>query len=481
MPKPEDFYSDNPPPRIIGTETEYTAEAMLYGKEPKVSQEKLLSLIEEIGLSTTPGIYTSNGSRIYVDVGQHLEYATPESLGPLEAALTDHAGMAIIEKMYDSVSRSEPPRKNENRIPLRRSGAYDFKKGDFVTAGYHENYCLPAMDPERIDVLGNVLPLHLATRQLWYGNGFVADQFTMSQKAKGIGAGLVIGWGSRLNEGTKPMVGLQTEQFEGKTSKGWRIAEVRFGDPSMFPYTTYLGHAATSLVIRLIEQGVIDCKNANSYSLNPSSLLATKDKLNKDIHGFNDTKYPLRSGEQLSAVEIQRRLATLAVELSHRVKLPIDEVNAARDWLNICNLMSDPNIHDDNFAALVGKVEWATKYHYLNQAHRNKQSIVSKGLDINNMDAVSFDIQWTSLYEGSIGKLIASRRSPFADEFKKNIEHYILNPPAHTRALARAALIRDYRVKTTEWSSTMLDGPPPDTLIQFRDPYQPNLAKAIAA
>jgi len=81
-----DFFSDNPPARIIGTESECNIqESKPHSVVEYVSSES----INAIGIKNAHG-FLDNGMRIYVDVG-HIEIAKAESFGAIEAAASDIA------------------------------------------------------------------------------------------------------------------------------------------------------------------------------------------------------------------------------------------------------------------------------------------------------------------------------------------------------------------------------------------------------
>ncbi len=86
---PKDFYSDHPPQRIMGTEMEYDADHL--AAEGSIMSTSTNADIRHVihgrGIGDydkiiADDIFTGNGSRIYRD-SKHIEYASPESLGPL--------------------------------------------------------------------------------------------------------------------------------------------------------------------------------------------------------------------------------------------------------------------------------------------------------------------------------------------------------------------------------------------------------------
>lgn len=460
MPKPDDFRHSNELDRDMGIEMEYSVTSEL------TLTSKLRSRLEMAGLRVVPagasasGLFTSNGARVYVD-GSNLEYAGPEGSGPFETALTDHAGAKIISRVHHVASREfdvpVPP-------PLRLTGAHVFTKEGreqgVVTKGKHENHITPTPTKDEREAMQSALVGHLATRSVWAGNGFVSYSYQMSQKASGIGETLVAGYGSRTRQGEKPMVGILID-VKDKAPDGWAIAEVRFADAHMFPMMTFLSVATDSLTLRLIEQGFINPNNASHFGLRKP--LHVMRMLNGDISQFNKRKYELLSGEKITATALQTRLAERAMYMAVQRPLPADEVFAAEQWYKLCKLMSDPYITDDNFAGAARTVEWAAKYHAMKRRIRGR-------INVQNFDAVRFELNWASLGPQSYGLRMAAI-SPMADLFNKHIDHYITHPPARTKAKPRGHMIDTARVQNSGWVSGYLsEGGLGDRKITYTDP-----------
>lgn len=65
----------------------------------------------------------------------------------------------------------------------------------------------------------------LATKTIWNGNGLVADSFLLSQKADGIGVGVIMNIHSQVDHGQKPLATYHTnnDMANDKISSGWAV------------------------------------------------------------------------------------------------------------------------------------------------------------------------------------------------------------------------------------------------------------------
>src|SRR4029079_6813277 len=134
-------------------------------------------------------VFLRNGSRLYLDVGSHPEYATPECDSVIDLVTHDKAGERILEGLVADAAR---------RLRVEGIGGdiYLFKNNPDSAGnsyGCHENYLIVrAGDVSRIS---DVLLPFLVTRQLICGAGKVlqtpkAATFCLSQRAEHIWVGV---------------------------------------------------------------------------------------------------------------------------------------------------------------------------------------------------------------------------------------------------------------------------------------------------
>src|SRR6185503_20187706 len=101
--------------RLFGVETEYAVSAVrrdgTMWATPSFNEELLRRarrrLIHLPGTSDC-GLFLSNGSRLYVDYGDHPEIGSPECLDPWDAVRYSKAGDRIMVQLADDVQRDHP-------------------------------------------------------------------------------------------------------------------------------------------------------------------------------------------------------------------------------------------------------------------------------------------------------------------------------------------------------------------------------------
>jgi proteasome accessory factor A len=86
--------------RIYGLETEYGVTCTLRGQRRLSPDEAARYLFRRVvSWGRSSNVFLENGARLYLDVGSHPEYATPEcdTIGDLVAA--DKAGERVLHEL----------------------------------------------------------------------------------------------------------------------------------------------------------------------------------------------------------------------------------------------------------------------------------------------------------------------------------------------------------------------------------------------
>ncbi|HKZ26235.1 MAG TPA: proteasome accessory factor PafA2 family protein, partial [Acidimicrobiia bacterium] len=169
--------------RIFGLENEYGVTCTLRGQRRLSPDEVARYLFRRVvSWGRSSNVFLENGARLYLDVGSHPEYATPECDSLYDVVAHDKAGERILE----SLVRSAEQRLEEEGI---RGEIYLFKNNTDSAGnsyGCHENYLVSRhRDFHRtVDVL---IPF-LVTRQIFLGAGKLLQTprgttFAMAQRA----------------------------------------------------------------------------------------------------------------------------------------------------------------------------------------------------------------------------------------------------------------------------------------------------------
>ena len=85
--------------RIFGVETEYGAAVTGAERHVDAGQVAMTMFQPIVSRSRSTNTYLANGSRLYLDVGSHPEYATAEARDPREALAQDLAGEHVMRNL----------------------------------------------------------------------------------------------------------------------------------------------------------------------------------------------------------------------------------------------------------------------------------------------------------------------------------------------------------------------------------------------
>lgn len=421
-------------PRIIGTETEYShlandAALKKMGVAPSLNDQ-----------------FKPNGARLYKDVADIVEYATPECLGPREAVLYERAGEVAVWQLD----------KSEVHKRLIAAGAQTITRPLPRTAGHHENYAsLRFIDDEEVTIeqVAAAMVAHCTSRIAFNGAGLVATStsgkhfFSIGQKVWGIGQVTHSG----TTNATKPIFNTKDEPHSRVSE--YRRVHVVPGDANMCDYASWLTLATTSLVLRLVEAG-----EDLSHLVPVRPIVAMRDWSINPL-----SSYRTESGSSMNALDVQESVATLVEKLGEDVELPEDEVEAIHEWRTTCDqLRNNPD-------ELIGKVDWVTKRELIRR---------KLGTDIITPDtlgaAISIDLAYDNLDTGYAERL--RRNGGIVTFFTQHeIERAMVTPP-NTRAKQRSDLVEELKPEKVNWAGVQKNG----KLYQLDDPYgiqQPKIVR----
>jgi proteasome accessory factor A len=123
--------------RIFGLETEYGVTCTLRGQRRLSPDEVARYLFRKVvSWGRSSNVFLVNGARLYLDVGSHPEYATPECDSLHDLVVHDRAGERILEELQHHAEE----RLTEEGI---RGTVYLFKNNTDSAGnsyGCHENY-----------------------------------------------------------------------------------------------------------------------------------------------------------------------------------------------------------------------------------------------------------------------------------------------------------------------------------------------------
>src|ERR1700712_3919039 len=276
--------------RIFGIENEYGVTCSFKGQRRLSPDEVARYLFRRVvSWGRSSNVFLRNGARLYLDVGSHPEYATPECDDLVDLVTHDKAGERVLEGLLVDAER----RLHEEGIA---GDVYLFKNNTDSAGnsyGCHENFLIGRHG--EFAKVADVLVPFLVTRQVIAGAGKVLATprgavFCLSQRAEHI-------WESVSSATTRSRPIINTRDEPHADAERFRRLHVIVGDSNMNEVTNLLKVGATDLVLRMIEAGVV----MRDLTLeNP--IRAIRD-MSRDRPG--QVKVALANGRRISALELQ--------------------------------------------------------------------------------------------------------------------------------------------------------------------------------
>ena len=219
--------------RIFGLENEYGVTCTLRGQRRLSPDEVARYLFRRVvSWGRSSNVFLANGARLYLDVGSHPEYATPECDSIYDLVVHDKAGERILEQLLASAEQ----RLREEGI---RGVIYLFKNNTDSAGnsyGCHENYLTSRRDD--FSHYAEVLIPFLVSRQIYAGAGKVLQtargaMYCISQRAEHIWEGV-----STATTRSRPIINTRDEPHAD--AERYRRLHVIVGDSNMSEYATFL-------------------------------------------------------------------------------------------------------------------------------------------------------------------------------------------------------------------------------------------------
>src|SRR6476469_2474594 len=402
--------------RIFGIENEYGVTCTFDGQRRLTPDEVARYLFRKVvSWGRSSNVFLSNGSRLYLDVGSHPEYATPECDDVRQLVTHDKAGERIVEGLVADAQQ----RITEEGIA---GEIYVFKNNtDSAVNSYvcHED-CLVGRHGE-FQKLSDVLIPFLVSRQITCGAGKVTTTsrgatYCVSQRADHIWEGV-----SSATTRSRPIIN-SLDDAPADAEK-YRRLHVIVGDSNMSETTTMLKVGTAALVLEMIESGVA----FRDFSLdNPIRAIR---EVSHDLTGRRPVR--LAGGRQASALDIQREYYTRAVE-----HLQIREPNAQIEQVvDLWGRQLDA-VESQDFAKVATEIDWVIK-RKLFQRYQDRYNMELSDAKISQLDLAYHDIKrGRGVFDLLQRKGLAARIT--TDE---EIEAAVNTPPQTTRAKLRGEFI----------------------------------------
>ncbi|HJQ03115.1 MAG TPA: Pup--protein ligase [Jatrophihabitans sp.] len=436
--------------RIFGIENEYGVTCTFEGQRRLSPDEVARYLFRRVvSWGRSSNVFLRNGARLYLDVGSHPEYATPECDSLVGLVSHDKAGERILEGLLIDAER----RLNDEGIA---GDIYLFKNNTDSAGnsyGCHENF-LVARHGE-FSRMADVLIPFLVTRQLICGAGKVLQTprgavYCLSQRAEHIWEGV-----SSATTRSRPIINTRDEPHAD--AERYRRLHVIVGDSNMNECTTLLKVGSADLVLRMMEQGI------TFKDLTLENPIRAIREISHDLTGSRQVK--LANGRMASAIEIQR-------EYFEKARAFVDTAGSDPITEQVLDLWGRTlkAIESGDLSLIDREIDWATKFQLI-ERYRAKFDLPLSSPRIAQLDLTYHDIRRDRglFYLLSQRGAVTRVTSDLAVFEAKNV------PPQTTRAKLRGEFIKraqeTRRDFTVDWVHLKLNDQAQRTVL-CKDPFR---------
>ncbi len=436
--------------RIFGVETEYGLTCTFRGQRRLSPDEVARYLFRGVvSWGRSSNVFLRNGGRLYLDVGSHPEYATPECDSIVDLVTHDKAGERILEGLLAEADHR-----------LRQEGiagdVYLFKNNTDSAGnsyGCHENYLVPRQ--EDLGRLTGILTPFLVTRQIICGAGKVLQTargtvYCVSQRADHIWEGV-----SSATTRSRPIINTRDEPHAD--AERYRRLHVIVGDSNMSETTMLLKVGSTGLVLRMIEAGSVP----RDMTLdNPVRAIR---EVSHDMTGRSRVR--LADGTEMTALEIQYEYLTRTRDFTSRHGLDAVSERVLEMWERTLDAIGSGDL--DKIAR---EIDWVTKYQLI-ERYRVAHDLPLSAPRVAQLDLAYHDVRRDR------GLYYLLQRNGAVDRIARDPDIFAAKsiPPQTTRAKLRGEFIRRAQEKrrdfTADWVHLKLNDQPQRTVL-CKDPFR---------
>jgi len=436
--------------RIFGLENEYGVTCTFRGQRRLSPDEVARYLFRRVvSWGRSSNVFLKNGARLYLDVGSHPEYATPECDDLVDLVTHDKAGERTLEGLLMDAERR-----------LREEGIagdiYLFKNNTDSAGnsyGCHENYLVGRHG--EFSRLADVLIPFLVTRQIVCGAGKVLQTprgavYCVSQRAEHIWEGV-----SSATTRSRPIINTRDEPHAD--AERFRRLHVIVGDSNMSETTALLKIGTTDLVLRMIEAGVV------MRDLTLENAIRAIREVSHDVSGRRRIK--LANGREASALEIQMEYYAKARDFVQRRGTDATAERVLELWERTLKAVDTGDLD-----IVEREIDWVTKLKLI-ERYRAKHDLPLSSPRIAQIDLAYHDVsRRRGLYyllerKGAVDRVTTDLRIFEA----KSV------PPQTTRARLRGDFIKRAQEKrrdfTVDWVHLKLNDQAQRTVL-CKDPFR---------
>jgi proteasome accessory factor A len=438
--------------RIYGIENEFGVTCTLDGQRrlsPDEVARYLFRKAVDWGGSRSSNVFLVNGARLYLDVGSHPEYATPECDSVHDVVTHEKAGERILEQLTSSAQE----RLREEGI----NGEVFLFKNNTDSAGNsygcHENYLTTRRD-DGAEYAETLIPF-LVSRQIYTGAGKVLQTargatYCISQRAEHIWEGV-----SSATTRSRPIINSRDEPHAD--AERFRRLHVIVGDSNMSEYTTFLKMGACGILLRMLEEPNVILRDMTLE--NPIRAIR---EISHDPTCRRTVR--LANGRELSALDMQTEFLERALRFAEHRDMSAEEAMVLEMWQHCLEgIANDP-------MDLVAECDWVAKRHLID-GYMGRHNLPLSDPVVALVDLQYHDVdRRRGLFYRMQDRGLMERSTTDAA-----VENAMANAPVTTRARLRGEFIkrakerkRDY---TVDWVHLKLNDQAQRTVL-CKDPFR---------
>ncbi|TDK28029.1 Pup--protein ligase [Arthrobacter crusticola] len=437
--------------RIFGIETEFGISYSGPNSRPLSPEEVARYLFRKVvSWGRSSNVFLTNGSRLYLDVGSHPEYATAECDDLAQLIAQDRAGELILEDLVVEAQRKLGQEGYNGNIYLFKNNT-DSAGNSY---GSHENYLIPRK--LEFGRLADILIPFLVTRQLLVGAGKVlrtqnGSLYAFSQRADHLWEGI-----SSATTRSRPIINTRDEPHAD--AEFFRRLHIIAGDSNMSETTTRLKIGSVDLILRMVEAGAM----MRDFRLeNPIRSIR---EISHDLSGRQQLK--LANGRSITALDMQREYLTRARAFvdangAHHAHVPA----VLSLWERTLNA-----IESGDTSAIDREVDWAIKKKLVDR-YMERNGVELDSARVSQLDLTYHDISRSR----GLFFLLQARGEALRVVDDVVVKEAVDTPPQTTRARLRGEFVRrakeanrDY---TVDWVHLKLNDRAQQTIL-CKDPFK---------
>ena len=438
--------------RIFGLETEYGVTCTFKGQRRLSPDEVARYLFRRVvAWGRSSNVFLRNGSRLYLDVGSHPEYATAECDSVPQLIAHDRAGERILEALVCDAERRLAEEEVNGDIYLFKNNT-DSAGNSY---GCHENYLIERAG-EFTRLTDRFIPF-LISRQIICGAGKVLHtprgaQYCVSQRADHIWEGV-----SSATTRSRPIINTRDEPHADADL--YRRLHVIVGDSNMSETTTLLKVGSADLVLQMLESGAV------MRDLTLENPIRAIREMSHDVTGRKTVR--LTNGRELSALDLQVEYYEKVADFANRRGLNDDPIH--RRVLELWGRTLKA-LEADDLSLVEREIDWVIKRKLI-ERYMAKHDLTLASPRIAQLDLAYHDISRQR------GIFMIMERAGVVERVTRELEVFEAKsiPPQTTRAKLRGDFIKRaqerHRDFTVDWVHLKLNDQAQRTVL-CKDPFQ---------